>query len=230
LPASMTRQSWLTVATLSRSDYLEILTNSDLVLAPHRATHWSISTLEAICAGCVPLMNVESFFIEMLEPIIGSLPMSVGKHVRGRWFYFRSELKKRLIDLLDNLDEERQIASLIAKGARAIYDWGTWADAWLDIFHEAERHIPLIGARNPSLLRIMRMIELKSMMPKEAILRELGWSPKQRALSWTSFRKHLRSMAPDDSQRPDAIFRHRPTIKVPEVRCGLSLESRVPIG
>jgi hypothetical protein len=112
----------------------------------------------------------------------------------------------RLHDLLENLEEERSIAKIVARRACEIYDWNVWVDPWLDVFHTVERKIPSMAERNPSLLRILDMLRRNGATPKHLILRELGWTPKQRKLSWTAFRKRLRQIAPDDSRRAEAIF------------------------
>ena len=114
LPGTITQVPWLTTKTLSRSDYLRQLWDSDIVVAPHRACHWSMSTLEAICAGCVPLMNRESFFPEMMEPLLAELSAGERKHIDSRWYYFRGSFISRLSGLLNNLAEERCIAQRVA--------------------------------------------------------------------------------------------------------------------
>jgi glycosyltransferase involved in cell wall biosynthesis len=206
LPGTILHVPWLTVGTLSRHDYVKLLRTSDIVLAPHRATHWSISTLEAICAGCVPLMNSESFFPEMFEPILSELPCSVGRHISKRWFYFRASVIGRLQSLLENLDEERDIAKAVARRAGEIYGWDAWVDPWLEVFYTVERKIPIMADRNPSLVRIINMLRRNGATSKQLILRELGWAPKDRSLSWTAFRKNLRQVAWDDSRSAEAIF------------------------
>ena len=70
LPRALTDTPWLRVEPLSREEYVHKLWESDVVVAPHRAAHWSMSTVEAICAETVPLMNSESFFPEMMEPLL----------------------------------------------------------------------------------------------------------------------------------------------------------------
>ncbi|MER2266094.1 glycosyltransferase family protein [Methylobacterium oxalidis] len=206
LPGALTDAPWLTVETLPRVRYREALCASDVVLAPHRSTHWSISTLEAVCAGCVPLMNVESFFPEMFERILSGLAPSVRTHVRTRWFFFRGEVHNRLRDLLDGLSEEQEVAQEVARRAREVYGWEAWTGTWLEFFRAAESDTPLMPERNPSFRRIKDMLERQGEISKEAILRELEWAPKQRALSWTSFRKSIQTLAPDDASSPEAVF------------------------
>jgi hypothetical protein len=74
------------------------------------------------------------------------------------------------------------------------------------MFHAAEQRIPVMADRNPSLLRILDVLKRNGPTSKQRILRELGWAPKQRGLSWTAFRKNLRQLASDDSRSPEAIF------------------------
>jgi glycosyltransferase involved in cell wall biosynthesis len=207
LPGTITSVPWLRLAMLPRPDYIRMLRESDIVIAPHRSTHWSMSTLEAICADCVALMNVESFFPEMIEPLVTSLSRADQARVRKDWFYFRANIVDRLSNLIDNIDEERELARLIGRRARRIYDSSAWVDAWIDMFRQAERGIPEMADRNPSMNKIVNLLRRDGIVSKELILRELKWAPKQRALSWTSFRKRLKSIAQDDSNRPDVIFK-----------------------
>src|SRR5581483_5186245 len=206
LPATITRAPWLTVRTLSRPDYLRQLWQSDVVVAPHRACHWSISTLEAICAECVPLMNRESFFPELMAPLLAGLSPAEREHVEARWFYSRQSLIPRLSDLLDNLPRERHILRGLAAQARLTYDWSSLAPAWRQVFRDAESHIPIMAEDNPSMRRIIEFVREKKRVSKADILKHLGWAPKQRALSWTAFRKRLKLLAREDAFSPDAVF------------------------
>jgi hypothetical protein len=210
LPRDITEAPWIILKTLPRLEYVKLLQEMDVVVSPHRATHWSISTVEAVSAGCVPLMNVESFFPEMFEPVLGALPHKLQAHVHDRWFYYRGTVIKRLHGLLDHIEAERKVVRTVSREMRDIYGWNTWVDTWLDLFHSAEDAIPIMADRNPSMIRIFDLLRTNGAVSKETILRELSWAPKQRALSWTSFRKRLRVVAPDDSDRPEAVFRLRP--------------------
>jgi glycosyltransferase involved in cell wall biosynthesis len=209
LPGTITNVPWLTVETLSRQAYFRKLWESDIVVAPHRATHWSISTLEAICAECVPLMNKESFFAEMMGPLISGMADTEKKHIETRWFFHRGSIVNRLSDLLDNLNEDRNIVKRVAEQSRSIYDWGVCAQAWSEMFREVELESPIIAADNPSLLKIIELIKQKGAISKAEILRRFRWAPKQRTLSWTAFRRRLKSIAPDDSSSADVVFKLR---------------------
>lgn len=206
LPGTITRAPWLTVRTLTRPEYLRRLWESDVVVAPHRACHWSISTLEAICAECVPLMNRESFFGEMISPLLECLSGAQRTQIESRWFYFRGCLVTRLSDLLDNLPRERKLLKRLAVQARRTYDWNTLAPAWRQLFREVEGRIPMMGEDNPSMRRIVEFIRREKRVSKAEILKHLRWAPNQRTLSWTAFRKRLKLVAREDSSNPDAIF------------------------
>lgn len=209
LPGAITNVPWLTVGELSRESYFRKLWESDIVVAPHRATHWSISTLEALCAECVPLMSKESFFGEMIGPLITGMSAQEKKHIEARWFFYRGSIVNRLSELLDNLDEERNIVRRVAERTRCTYDWKVCAQAWRQVFREAELESPIISMENPSMRRIIELLKQEGTMSKNEILRRLGWSPKQRTLSWTAFRRRLNSIAPDDSTSADVVFKFR---------------------
>jgi glycosyltransferase involved in cell wall biosynthesis len=206
LPATITQAPWLTVQTLTRPEYLRRLWESDVVVAPHRACHWSISTLEAICAECVPLMNRESFFPEMMSPLLEGLAKAKREQIEDRWFYFRGCLVERLSDLLDNLPRERQLLKPLATQARHTYGWSSLAPSWRQLFREAEGRIPMMAEDNPSMRRIVELVQAKKRVSKAEILKHLRWAPKQRTLSWTAFRKRLKLIAREDPSSPEAVF------------------------
>jgi glycosyltransferase involved in cell wall biosynthesis len=206
LPGVLTKVPWLKLETLPRPDYIRSLWDSDIVVAPHRATYWSMSTMEAICAECVPLMNRESFFAEMLAAPMSRLSAADKDHIEQRWFFFRGSIVDRLSDLLDNLGKERRIAKRLSQHARQIYDWDALGGAWLQIFREAEQAIPVMSQSIPSMRQIIKLIRSEGPISKAEILRRLRWAPKQRALSWTAFRKGLKAIATEDSLKPEAIF------------------------
>jgi hypothetical protein len=219
LPGEITNAPWLTIQTHTRPDYIRCLWESDIVVGSHRASHWSISTLEAICAECIPLMNRESFYPEMIEPLISQLSAAERKHVETRWFYFRSSIIRRLEELMDNLEEEREIAKRVAAHARDKYDWAELAPAWRRVFREADLAIPIVAEDNPSIHRIMDLIRRDQRISKDEILRHLKWTPKQRALSWTAFRKRLKLLVSEDASNPNAVFELHQSDLLPEKRC-----------
>jgi hypothetical protein len=151
-------------------------------------------------------MNRESFFSEMMEPLLASLSVVERVHVEARWFYFRGSLVTRLGELLDNLPRERHMLQRLADQARRTYDWSTIAPAWREVFRDAETRIPTMAEDNPSMRRIIEFIRRNKRASKAEILKHLGWAPKQRALSWTAFRKRLKLMAHEDASSPDAVF------------------------
>jgi glycosyltransferase involved in cell wall biosynthesis len=206
LPATITQAPWLTVRTLSRPEYLRCLWECDIVVAPHRSCHWSISTLEAVCAECVPIMNREGFFAELMRPLLGGLSDAERTQVESRWFYFRGCLVARLSELLDNLPRERRLVTRVAAEARHTYDWDNLAPAWRQLFRESEARTPIMAEDNPSMRRIVEFLRREKRASKVDILKHLGWAPKQRALSWTAFRKRLKLLTREDPSRPDSVF------------------------
>jgi|SRR5579862_424097 len=207
LPGSLTKVPWLCVKTLDRDNYLAALWKSDIVLAPHRAAHWSISTLEAICAQTVPLMNCETFFPEMMKPIIEGMSAGKRRHIESRWFYFRGNFSKRLSELIDKIDDERELAVEIGRRARLHYSWDAWSERWIELLHSVDRQVPRMSEQNPSMQKILKMIRDEGSLPKQELLRRMRWTPKTRALAWTSFRKLLREAAPDDPRQSEVVYR-----------------------
>ncbi len=208
LPGAITSAPWLRVQTLSRATYLRELWASDVVVGPHRACHWSMSTLEAICAGCVPLVNRESFFPEMLAPLLARLSPADRQHAEDRWLYFRGELTARLNDVLDDLSGERRIAGRLAEAARDVYSWEAMAGEWVRVLRGAATETPAMPLENPSMRRIIELLREKRRVSKADILRHLGWQPKQRTVSWTAFRQQLKRVAREDPQSPEAVFEY----------------------
>ena len=198
LPKRVTEVSWLTIETLDPHHYGRLLTTSDIVIAPHRATDWSISTLEAICGGAIPLMNRESFFPEMLEPVLAEVPVEIARHVRDRWFYFRKQFRSRFESLLDNINEERAIARVIMTSARQVYAPEKLALAWLPLMREIAASTPALSSRNPSVVRIREVLEERGEISRDELLDLMRWRPQTRTVAWTSLRRALLDFCRDD--------------------------------
>lgn len=206
LPREITDVPWMTVETLNREEYLRGLWTHDLVIAPHRATHWSISTLEAMAAECVPLMNQESFFPEMMAPVLQRVSVNEREAISKRWFYYRGNFLPRLCQLMDDLEVEKKRARSIAQRVRSVYTWDNQVPVWLELFRQADDQIPAVSEYTPTMRRIVDALQSNSPMHKSEILRMMRWAPKQRALSWTSYRKTLRRLSHDDPDRSEAVF------------------------
>lgn len=204
LPRALTETEWLQVSTFDRTDYIAALWEADIVVAPHRATHWSISTLEAIAAGCVPLMNRESFFPEMMDRM--ELPATLRQHVDARWLYYRHCFGRRLESIIDNLPAERRRARVLARHARGTFDWDRWAPQWLGLLRSAADDTPPMDMKVASMRRIVDLVREHGTLSKREILRRMKWAPKQRTLAWSSMRKALLAIAPDDASSPEAVF------------------------
>ena len=90
--------------------------------------------------------------------------------------------------------------------ARRVYDWDGIAEDWRRVFREAEARIPIMADDNPSLRKILEFVRSRGGASKAEILKHLQWAPKQRALSWTAFRRSLKALARDDPASPEAKF------------------------
>lgn len=215
LPGTLTNKPWLEVKTLEKANYLKLLGKCDIVIAPHKSTHWSISTLEAISAGCVPLMNKESFFPEMIEPLLFQMPADIQKHIRDRWFYRRGNIVFRLNAIIDNIAEEKKIAAKFAILAIKMYDWKNVALSFRNLFIEAEKSTAVMSEMTPSLLKIFKMLLAEDRISKSEILRQLGWRPKNRTIAWTAFRKNLKVYASECSKAAEAVFVLKEDMRIP---------------
>src|SRR5262249_52501026 len=94
----------------------------------------------------------------------------------------------------------------LAARARLTYGWDALAPVWRELFREAEGRIPIMAEHNPSMRRIVELLAREERGSKVDILKHLRWAPKQRALSWTAFRKRLKLIAREDPSNPDAVF------------------------
>lgn len=198
LPKRMTEVPWMTVATLERNAYHALLSSSDVVIAPHRSTDWSMSTLEAICAGAVPLMNRESFFPEMFGPILGMLTEGARRHVAERWFFYRQQFRRRFEAILDNIVEEREIAYTVMTAARRVYAPSDRANSWLRTLRDAAGTTPALSPRNPSVVKLRRALEERGKMTREDLLELMRCRPQTRTVAWTSLRRALLAFSQDD--------------------------------
>lgn len=198
LPKRVTDVPWMTVETLEPAQYGQLLSSSDIVIAPHRSTDWSMSTLEAICAGAVPLMNRESFFPEMLKPILAELSGGAQKHILENWFYYRQQFRQRFEAMLDNIEMERVLAQEVEAIARRVYDPLARARDWVTLFRVAADTTPSLSQRNPSVARIRKALAARGAMDKAELLELMRWRPQTRTIAWTSLRKALLEFSEDD--------------------------------
>lgn len=212
LPKSLTNAKWLIMGQFDRTEYIKQLSTSDLVICPHKSTHWSISTLEAIYAGCIPLMNSNTFFPELMNPILFNLNRQTANHIKLNWFYSNNHLIDKISLLLDNIERERGIIKKLRKHIKNQYSWENLSTLWIKTFYEADSNTHTISNTNPSFIKIKKMIEKNGSMSKSEILREFSWGPQSSTLSWTAFRKQLKLMSNDNSNNSEVIYKQRKVV------------------
>jgi hypothetical protein len=61
-------------------------------------------------------------------------------------------------------------------------------------------------SNNPAMRRIADLLRAKGAVSKVEILRHLGWTPKQRTLSWTALRRQRKRIAREDANSPDVVL------------------------
>jgi hypothetical protein len=210
IPGSLLRVPWVEHRTLAPQDYARRLWDSDIVLAPHRATHWSISTLEAVCAECLPVCNQEGFFPEMFAPVLQRMPQGSQSRFEKYCLYYRGNLQDKIGQALDELPVLGTFRTDLARATRATYDWKVWTRSWLKLFYDAYATVPSMSPSNPSMKRIMDLIRQRGALSKRDLLNELHWAPKTRTVAWTSFRKVLRTMSRDDAALSELVFEALP--------------------
>jgi hypothetical protein len=190
---------------LDRADYLRELWKADIVVACHNgSSQWSLAAAEAVAAECVPLFNSESFLRELLSAAVpGGLPRALV----DRYFYYRSEFPRRLEYLLDTLPEQRKIVRPLAAQVRTYYDWANRVDDWIQWFEAVDRASPTLRGPTDVSRRIDALLARDGSILKEDLMRELGWHVKSRHISWTRYRKYLRSRYIEDSSSHVVRFR-----------------------
>lgn len=206
LPLKIKNVPWLINGNYTRQEYLKLLWECDIVVSPHKATNWSISTLEAMYSGCIPLLNSNSFFPELVNIITENTEANIKEHFREYWFFSKGNLIPKLIHLLENIREEKEIAHELHDPIRAHYDWSVIAKSWIQIFYDIETKTQSIADTNPSFNKILKMVERKGFSSKEEILRELAWGPQSSRLSWSAFRKSLKTLYEEDSLSPEVTY------------------------
>lgn len=192
------------VLRLSRAQYIERMWNADIVVGSHvGCNQWSVATLEGICSECVPLLSSEGFYKEMLDPLIRRSEWS---QIADRWFYFRSEFVKRLSALIDNLDEEREMAVVVARRARRHYDWRAVADHWANLFKSVAQTAPIIGQDSRAFRTLLREVQRRGSCSKLELLNLMRWHPKSRHIPWTKYRRRLLTLTEETPDSSEVIF------------------------
>lgn len=195
------RLPFIEVKQFNRAQYLRELWKADIVVACHNgSSQWSLAAAEALAAECVPLFNSESFLGELLG---AALPGGLRPALVDRYFYYRSEFPRRLEYLLDNLSEQRRIIRPLAAQVRAYYDWANRVGDWIRCFEAADQASPKLCGPTDVSRRIDTLVADHGSILKEDLMRELGWHVKSRHISWTRYRKYLRSRYIED---PSPLF------------------------
>jgi hypothetical protein len=198
------KYSFIKVAQLSRREYLETLWSADIVIGSHvGCNQWSVATLEAICANCIPLLSSEGFYTEMLRPLVKS---SEWIEICDRWFYFRNEFVNRLLALMDNIEEERKHARVIGRRARDYYDWRTLAKQWGELFESVAQTAPIVGRDSKAFGELHHEIKRCGECTKAELLRAMRWHPKSRYIPWTKYRRRLLTVADEMPNTSEVIF------------------------
>lgn len=207
LPGSIVQQPWARNGTLSDEDYFPKLWTGSIVLAPHRATHWSISTLEAVGSDCLPLCNRESFFPEMFEPVLDQLPRRHRATFNLYCLFYRQELNKKLNMILDDFEDLEEFRKALGRATRSVYHWERQIPSWIECFQTLYDRIPSQGIENPTVKRLHQIIEQQPSISKDELLRRSGIAVKNRTFSWTCIRKTLHSVSRDDSKKAELVFK-----------------------
>jgi len=198
------RFPFLEVGSFDRDQYLKELWKADIVIACHNGTsQWSLAAAEALAAECIPLFNRESFLTELLA---AALPDGLTPAMLDRYFYYRAEFPRRLEYLLDHIGEERKRMRPIAEKVRSYYDWENRVDDWIRCFDTVDRASPELRGPTDTSRRIDAIVSRRGSVLKDDLMRELDWHVKSRHISWTRYRKYLRSKYSEDLQSPFVTF------------------------
>jgi hypothetical protein len=183
------------------------LWKADIVIACHNgSSQWSLAAAEALAAECIPLFNSESFLPELLS---SPLPGGLSQDIADRYLYYRAEFPRRLEYLLDNLTKERRRIRQIAPCVRRYYDWSIRVEDWIRCFEAADKASPDLRGPTEISRRIDAMFACATTVRKEELMRELEWHVKSRHISWTRYRKYLRSRYIENHRSPIVEFSSR---------------------
>jgi glycosyltransferase involved in cell wall biosynthesis len=196
------RLPFIEVLTLSRSEYLRVLWEADIVLGTHNGwNQWSLAAVEALACECMPLFSSEAFFPEMLRNCCADDEWPL---VRRLFLFYRSEFAERLSDLLDDDGEARGLTARLARRARTFYGWEQRARAWSICLDLVDAAVPPVTARSKTAAELVRHVARCGGCGKAELLRAMQWHIRTRQVPWSRYRKHLRANVAD---RVDAAGR-----------------------
>src|SRR5579864_515066 len=143
------------VCDFTRAEYLEALWQADIVVGCHPgASQWSLAVTEALAADCIPLLNEDCFWKELL---MDPLPLSEHGVILDKYFYYRSNFRKKLSYLLDNLTGERRCGRNIGKRIRQFYDWERRIEDWIEVLDRADMASPELKSATAITRKIDRL-------------------------------------------------------------------------
>ncbi len=210
------RYPFIEVMRFDRAAYLKALWHADIVVGSHNGTNqWSLAIVEALAAECIPLFNQESFLPELL---LDALPISYRDEVDGAYFYYRGEFAAKLEGILDNITDHRKRMKRISTKIRKWYSWDSRVGEWIRCLEAADQASPELTAPTGITREMERFIRKKRTCSKEDLLRHLDWHAKSRHISWTRYRKYLRSRFSEDSRSPEVLFSRRRGPRAPDSR------------
>ncbi len=190
-----TRLPFIEILALSRSEYLKVLWEADIVLGMHNGwNQWSLAAVEALACECIPLFSSETFFPEMLE---NCCTKEEWLDVRRLFLYYRSEFANRLSDLLDDDGEARRLAAKLARRARSFYGWDQRARVWSQCLDLVDSAIPPVTKKSRTAAALVRHVVRCNGCGKAELLRAMEWHIRTRQVPWSRYRKHLRANVQD---------------------------------
>ncbi len=98
---------------LEQQKYAEFLCDKDIIISSSYYDNFSISVMEAMSAGLVPVVTKETGMSELIE-----------NEINGFCFNFGNS--KSLIQILNKINSNRNILSIVSKNARYIYNRIYW--------------------------------------------------------------------------------------------------------
>lgn len=196
------RYPFVDVVDLAREKYLKLLSESDVVLGLHTGENqWSLSLVEALCAGCVPFVNSKSFYPELLR----CLDLDSDDHLLQSLFYYKGTILDRLGSLLEQFEEvQGRLADRLGR-VQLAYAWDTISARWVAEIQQLMSSRPVVDANSKSLARI-RAILSEGPASKAQILRQLRWHPSSRHILWTRYRTRLLEDFDDPPLSSECVF------------------------
>ncbi len=164
---------------LSFNEYVDLMKRCDIALCPHVGDNqWSISLIEAVSCGCIPLASSKAFQKEILF------------NFEDDFFYHANhEFLARLEHMLNEKTAYKKRTLAKREVFANHWSWRNVCTEYIQMFDKLYAESDIVSADCDSMKRIRNIITTSKQISKKSLLKnQLKWSD---FIVWTKYRRRI---------------------------------------